>query len=184
MANAPILFNDSRELIEEVLQRLAEGETLLEICRDIAANDPQYPQLIPRVIRSWSRDYEDFGRQYDQALIDGAEALADQMHRIAETPSKTEIITERWSGGKKPKLLERQVRIVDNLERDKLRILVRQYRSRMQSSKVRFAEKPQLGLSGSGDGEPITVEIRGGLPSRPQDGNNAIPVAQLENPAT
>lgn len=180
---SPIIFNDSRELVEEILQRLAEGETLSSICRDIAANDAQYPDLQPRTIRVWSREYEDFGRQYEQALIDGADALADQMEEIANNPSTTEIVTEKYSGGRKPKLLERQVRIVDNLERDKLKIMVKQYRSRMQSAKTRAAEKPNLALTGE-DGGPVAVEIRGGLPVRPQNTDNLLPVAKPESPAT
>lgn len=184
MSNEPILFAENRELLEEILQRLAEGETLSSICRDIATHDWKLANLQPYMVRRWTRDYPDFGVEYDAALIDGADALADQMHAIAETISTTEIITEKYIATKKgPKLEERTIKIVDNLERDKLRILVRQYRARMQSSKVRFAERPNMSISG-GDGEPIAVEIRGGLPVRPEQPNNLLPKAEGEDPAT
>jgi len=185
MSNEPILFAESRELIEEILQRLAEGETLRSIVEDVSANEPQYRNLRTFIVREWTRSYEDFGKQYDQALIDGADALADQMEEIAAHPTMTEVITEKWSGGRKPKLEERTVKIVDNLERDKLRILVKQYRARMQSVKVRTAEKPALALSGdSGEGGSIVVEVRGGLPVRPQDLPDPVPINKTEDPAT
>jgi hypothetical protein len=175
----------SHELAEEICQRLAEGETLGSICRDLSLNDPNYPRLEPHKVRKWTREYEDFKTMYIQALIDGAEAMLDQMHEIAENPHEVEIVTEKWSGGKFPKLLERVVRRVDSLERDKLRILVRQHRARMQSPAVQAIEKKSLSVSGDPDA-PVTVEIRGGLPPPlgPDDTADPVPVRSLKDPAS
>lgn len=184
MPKPPVELVYTHELAEEICQRLSEGETLASICSDLSKNDRNYPNLVPHKVRKWTREYEDFRKLYDQAMIDGAEALLDQMHEIAENPSLSEIVTEKWSGGRNPKLLERTVRIVDALERDKLRIMVRQHRARMQSPAVQQIEKKTLAVSGSEDGVPITVEIRGGLPPLPHQQANPVPIAPPEDPAS
>lgn len=178
--DAPLQY--SHELAEEVCQRLAEGETLASICRDFSLNDPSYPGLQPHHIRKWTREYLDFHGMYQQAMVDGAEALIDQMHEIAESPSLSEIVTEKWSGGRNPKLLERTVRIVDALERDKLRIMVRQHRARMQSPAVQQIERKVTAIEG-GD-TPVAIEIRGGLPLLPHQVADPVPIAPPEDPAT
>lgn len=182
-----VILQYTHELAEEVCQRLAEGETLAGICRELSLNDPQYPGIQPHTIRKWAREYIDFREMYDQAMVDGAEAMLDQMHEIAENPSLSEIVTEKWSGGRNPKLLERTVRIVDALERDKLRILVRQHRARMQSPAVQQIEKKTIGVEGSG-GAPVAIEIRGGLPPPllpgPHQSDDQLSVAPPEDPPT
>lgn len=170
----------THELAEEICQRLAEGETLGSICSDLSHNDPQYPGIQPHHVRKWTREYIDFQAMYQQAMVDGAEALLDQMHEIAENPSLSEIVTEKWSGGRNPKLLERTVRIVDALERDKLRIMVRQHRARMQSPAVQQIERKTTTLEG-GD-TPVAIEIRGGLPLLPHQPADQIPIAAPEDP--
>ena len=170
------------ELQEEILQRLAEGETLSSICRDLRANEPGCLGLMPNRVRKWSRDYEDFGLRYRQAIVDGADALADQAHELADKLNPTEIITEKWRG---KKLLERQVRIVDNIERTKLQVLVRQWRARVGSPHLYNPATP-LSLKADPDenGSPVLrVEVVGGLPApgeqKPAD---LIPVASVEDP--
>jgi hypothetical protein len=172
----------THELAEEICQRLAEGETLGHICSDLSLNDPNYPKLEPHKVRKWTREYIDFKEMYTQALIDGAEAMLDQMHDIAENPSMVELVTEKWSGGRNPKLLERTVKIVDSLERDKLRILVRQHRARMQSPSVQDIEKKTVALQGGDPANPVAIEIRGGLPPLPHQNNDPVPIAAPEDP--
>lgn len=179
-ADAPLQY--THELAEEICQRLAEGETLGSICADLRLNDPQCPGIEPHKIRKWTREYENFRTMYQQAMVDGAEAMLDQMHEIAENPTKAEVVTEKWSGGRNPKLLERTVRIVDNLERDKLRIMVRQHRARMQSPAVQQIERKTTTIEG---GEtPVAIEIRGGLPPLPlpHQVNDPVPIAAPEDP--
>lgn len=182
MATRNVELQYSLELAIEICQRLAEGETLGHICSELKAHDRDCAGIEPHKVRKWTREYADFKIMYDQAMVDGAEAMLDQMHDIAENPHEVEIVTEKWSGGKNPKLLERVVRRVDSLERDKLRILVRQHRARMQSPAVQQIEKRTLAIGGDGDAPPVAVEIRGGLPLLPHQTANPVPIAAPEDP--
>src|SRR3974377_813010 len=49
------------ELANEILSRMAAGETVAEICR----SRPDFPD--PRTVRQWKYDVEGFGRAYARA---------------------------------------------------------------------------------------------------------------------
>ena len=70
----------NRKLDEEICQRIAEGETLLQICKD-----PRVPSY--RKVLNWRNDSEGFFRLYILARVDAADHMGD---RIIELIDKVE----------------------------------------------------------------------------------------------
>jgi terminase small subunit-like protein len=172
------------EVEEEILQRLAEGETLKAIVAELSTNDPSCRNLRTHHVRRWARIDLDFGLRYTQALEDGADALAEEAQQIADTPGKTELVTEKYD--RKNKLIERHVRITDSLDRDKVRIMVRQWRAKSMNN--RYRDRVGVGGLEGGDGT-LTVKIEGGLPLAPplvapDKTADKIPILPVENPVS
>jgi hypothetical protein len=82
----PSTFTD--EIFETILGRLANGQTLRQICRD-----PEMPDR-ETVVR-WTRNDDGRRRQYDQARRDGTDSLADDLVDIAWDTSNDTTVTER-----------------------------------------------------------------------------------------
>src|SRR5216683_1827166 len=82
----PSTFTD--EIFETILARLADGQTLRQICRD-----PEMPNR-ETVVR-WTRNDDGRRRLYDQARRDGTDSLADDLVDIAWDTSNDTTVTER-----------------------------------------------------------------------------------------
>jgi hypothetical protein len=78
----------TEEIFETILARLADGQTLRQICRD-----PEMPDR-ETVVR-WTRNDDARRRQYDQARRDGTDSLADDLVDIAWDTSNDTTVTER-----------------------------------------------------------------------------------------
>jgi hypothetical protein len=63
----------------EICSRLAEGQSLVAICRDDALPDV-------RTVYRWLAKYDEFCQMYARAREDQADTLADQIIDIADTP--------------------------------------------------------------------------------------------------
>lgn len=88
----------TQELADLICRRLAEGESLLQICRDDDMPDRH------TVIR-WKNDNEDFRAQYARAREDQGDAYADLGMNAAITaddPAKGRLAYDayRWYAGK------------------------------------------------------------------------------------
>jgi hypothetical protein len=80
------------EIAAEICARLADGETLRAICRDVHMPSE-------RTVRSWAMDdLEGFSPQYAKARELGYATLFDQMLEIADTPRQGVIVTEKATG--------------------------------------------------------------------------------------
>ena len=74
-------------LAEEILERLADGDSLASICRDEGMPDE-------RSVRRWARNHGEFGDQYAIARRLGYEKRADELLEIADDASADWIETE------------------------------------------------------------------------------------------
>jgi hypothetical protein len=70
----PTFYTD--ELADTICQRIAEGETLVKICKD--ATMPSY-----RTVLNWRSHIPAFKVKYDAAREDAADTLADELKQIA-----------------------------------------------------------------------------------------------------
>jgi Bacteriophage Sf6, terminase small subunit-like len=88
----------TRELAEEILRRLATGETLTEICAD-----PAIP-VSTGAVRQWDVDDRDgwFSGAYARARRQQIEAWSDELLRIADDPHlepndrRVRLDTRKW----------------------------------------------------------------------------------------
>lgn len=67
----------NREIADEILRRLAEGETLRGICREDGF--PSY-----RTIGNWRKKDEAFDAEYQEAMLTGCHVLLDETLAIAD----------------------------------------------------------------------------------------------------
>jgi len=74
-------------LAEEILERLADGDSLMSICRDEGMPDE-------RSVRRWARNHGDFGPKYAVARRLGYEKRADELLEIADDSSADWIDTD------------------------------------------------------------------------------------------
>ncbi len=74
-------------LAEEILERLADGDSLASICGDERMPDE-------RSVRRWARNHIDFGAEYAVARRLGYEKRADELLEIADDSSADWIDTE------------------------------------------------------------------------------------------
>jgi hypothetical protein len=73
------------EAFQTILGRISEGETLKAICREDGMPDP-------KTFRRWVREYPERVRMYDQARLDGTDALADELIDIAWDTSNDTLV--------------------------------------------------------------------------------------------
>ena len=69
----------TQAIADDICERIAEGETLSEICRS-----PGMPKR--RTVYDWLRSNIEFAKAMDIARDVGADAIADEALRIADTP--------------------------------------------------------------------------------------------------
>lgn len=73
----PTIYTD--ELIESICERVANGESMRKICRD------EHMPVLTTIFR-WIRENPEFKQQYDAATDMRADAYAEDMQDIADTP--------------------------------------------------------------------------------------------------
>ena len=98
----------------EVLSRLAEGETLTDICRD-----PEYPAT--KTVREWVSESSLFGASYALARVAQMQQWADEIISIADDDT-LDVVTKRTPQGREYEALDQQ-----NVQRARLRIDTRKF---------------------------------------------------------
>lgn len=86
----------SQEVADKICERIAEGETLSEICR--AEGMPAR-----RTVYDWLKENEDFAKAMDIARDLGADAIAEEALSIADTTEEGVQIEIGDDGGTKEK---------------------------------------------------------------------------------
>ena len=81
----PSTFTD--EIFETICRQLADGKTLLQICRD-----PEMPNR--ETVRRWIGNDDVRRRLYDQARRDGTDSLADDLVELGWDTSNDTLINE------------------------------------------------------------------------------------------
>ncbi|MCC8954100.1 hypothetical protein H8B02_11700 [Bradyrhizobium sp. Pear77] len=76
------------EIFEAICERLADGQTLKQICRD-----PEMPDRY--TVLRWIKNDDGRRRLYDQARRDGTDSLADDLIDIAWDTSNDSVVNER-----------------------------------------------------------------------------------------
>jgi hypothetical protein len=92
-------------LAEEILERLADGDSLASICCDEGMPDE-------RSVRRWARNHDEFGDQYAIARRLGYEKRADELLEIADDASADWIETENGH------------RVLDNVHVNRARLMI------------------------------------------------------------
>ena len=125
----------------EICARLAEGQSLRAICRDETMPDA-------RTVFRWLEVDEDFRQQYARAREAQADALADEIVDIADTPVL----------GKKTKTTADGVEVTegDMIEHRRLQVDARKWTAAKLRPK-KYGEKIDHSLTGR-DGGPIIIQ--------------------------
>lgn len=137
--SAPQLY-DRADLVPKICARLAKGETLASICRDLDLNR--------RTIGKWREEDEEIRKQFDQARDDGFDAIADECIDIADDNTRDWMTIKR--GGQEVEVPDREV-----VDRSKLRVETR-LKLLAKWDPRRYGDKQQLEHQGS-----IVVQISG-----------------------
>jgi len=134
----------TKELAEEICTRIAEGETLIQICRD---------EKMPAAwtVRKWVAKHEEFRAMYAKAREDQMDTFADQIIEIAEDGSNDWIEKETKSG----RIIETLDR--EHFERSRLRIDTRKFLM-SKIARHKYGEKITQEHTGK-DGSGLTVEV-------------------------
>jgi len=82
---------DREQLVPQICERLAKGETLTSICSDLG--------VTRQTVNAWRRDDENIANQIQAARDDGYDAIADECLDIADNTQEGVEVVER--GGKK-----------------------------------------------------------------------------------
>jgi hypothetical protein len=84
----------TQELVDTILQRIADGESLRSVCRD---------KKMPHVstVIKWRSENQEFLAQYEEARISQAQHLFDQLIDIADTGEdvardRLRVDTRKW----------------------------------------------------------------------------------------
>lgn len=132
------------QLGERLLERMANGVTATEICRD-----PTMPTW--GVLKRWERDYPDFGRRYETARRQCCEYMTDEIITIADNAANDYI--QRSTGG--------LVFNREGFERSRLRIDSRKWTASKVLRHV-YGDKSEVDLR-TPDGLNVKVEERNAL---------------------
>lgn len=137
-----------QEIADAICERIATGEPLAQILRD---------EGMParRSVYNWLRDREDFGKEMDIARDLGADCIAEEALRIADTPIVG--ITETDKVGKDGPYTE--VRRSDMIEHRRLQVETR-LKLLAKWHPKKYGDRHQLEHTGS-DGGPVQVNITG-----------------------
>ena len=137
--SAPQLY-DRADLVPKICARLAKGETLASICRDLDLNR--------RTIGKWREEDEEIRKQFDQPRDDGFDAIADECIDIADDNTRDWMTIKR--GGQEVEVPDREV-----VDRSKLRVETR-LKLLAKWDPRRYGDKQHLEHQGS-----IVVQISG-----------------------
>lgn len=138
----PRVIPYTKELGEEICQRIANGASGVQICKD--PDMPDWP-----TIARWVKQREDFGALYREARELQAQYWADSIIDIAD--DATNDYMERTRRGTTERVFDRET-----FERSRLRVQGRQW---MVSRLLRQLYGDRIGLTGS-DGEgPVGVKV-------------------------
>lgn len=127
-------------LVDEILERLAEGESLRQICQS------EHMPHRATVFR-WLAKHADFRDAYTIAREAQADAFLDDIIAIADTPVEAEIVTEKQIGvgrGEHMRLEDvTEIRRCDAVERSKLRVDARKWAAAKLAPK-KYGDKLEL----------------------------------------
>jgi hypothetical protein len=140
----------TQEIADEILVRLAEGESLRAICRDLHMPDKA-------TVLRWLQSNEEFRDQYARARELQAEGQADELLDIADDGTNDWVNRETRDGG--------TIRVLDgeHVQRSKLRVDARKWIAARLLPK-RYGDRIAHEHSGSGGGPiEITTEHRSKL---------------------
>jgi hypothetical protein len=136
------------KMAERILERLANGETATQICRD--PDMPQYSAL-----KRWERDNADFSRRYEIARRQCCEYHTDEIISIADDSTNDYI--ERLRADGTPYLAYNR----ENVERSRLRVDSRKWNASKILRHV-YGEKAEVDVR-TPDGINVKVEERAAL---------------------
>lgn len=134
---APMYDDD---LAEKILERLAEGETLVAICRDDG-------MPAARTVRGWCKTHKEFGERYADAMEAGCHALLDETLEIADDADAD------YLPGKDGPVFN-----AENVQRAKLRIWTRHELAARKRPDL-FSAKVKMEHTGAGGG-PVEMVTR------------------------
>ncbi len=135
------------EIAEEILDRLASGESLRTIC----ASSEDFPDI--RSVMRWLRKDEDFRQQYARAREIWADSVVDECQHIADTPQEGVIVKELKDGSE-------EITREDMLGHRKLQIDTRKWAAaRMSPRKYGDSSLMKLGDAEGNALQPITLNI-------------------------
>jgi hypothetical protein len=119
----------TEEIAEEILARLAQGESLRFICKD-----EHMPER--RTVAGWAvRDVNGFAAQYTHARDIGLDAMVEAALEEASTARKARLITEKPDGI--------EVRHVDAVDRSRLKVdTIKWYASKIANK--RYGDKLEI----------------------------------------
>lgn len=133
----------TQKIKDEIICRMAEGELLSRICRDL--HMPSFAHVRSYLRRGGANYDPIFEREMNNARVEGAFAMADQIIDIADD-SENDFITQTMRGGRVKVIRNREM-----VERARLRIETR----RFLMSKYLKAVFGNQTSTGSADGELI-----------------------------
>lgn len=138
----------AEEIGNRICERMANGETATQICRD-----PSMPTWA--MLKRWERDYVDFARRYDIARRQCCEYHTDEIVDIAD--DATNDYVERVNAkGRSYRVFDREA-----FERSRLRVNVRQWNASKILRHV-YGERSEVDVR-TPDGLSVKVEERNAL---------------------
>lgn len=133
----------TKELADEILERMTDGESLRSICID---------KRMPgrSTVFRWLQANSEFRELYTFAREAQADAFVDEIVHIADTPITAEVVTEKTvtlGSGKEAKLQPvTEKRIGDAVERSKLMVDARKWAASKQAPK-KYGERIDVNTS-------------------------------------
>lgn len=133
------------EIADAILNRMAEGESLRQICKD-----PAMPSI--SAVMAWvAEDKEGFQAKYSLAMDNRAQGMFDEMLEIADNVGHEDKDTIEFEKGGVPIQIPNKEWVM----RSKLRVEARQWALARMAPK-RYGNKVTQEISGP-DGKPISV---------------------------
>lgn len=139
------------ELAAVILERLAAGESLLAICRDLKREDPNAPS--DAAVRRWAlADTNGFASEYARARDLGLDAMAEHAMHLAHTPMPAEKTVEKIGGGKDGGTVY-ETHTIDAVDRSRLAVdTTKWYVSKLAPK--RYGDRLDIG---NADGEAFKI---------------------------
>lgn len=130
----------TQELVDEICERIIEGESLRAICK--SDNMPNTSTVL-----RWLDKYETFRLQYTRAKEEQAEKFADEIVQIADDGLNDTYVDENG----------KQRTDQDVIARSRLRVEARKWVAAKLKPK-KYGEKVQTEVSGA-DGAPFVINV-------------------------